>query len=367
MKIVWFSEVRWDYHVLTRKHHIISELAKRHEVLYIEPYTLGQGRPFASRKQGRISVLTLPTLRPSPFRFMNRLIKTRLAWLYYAALYPVVRIMLGNAARGSVLICSSVYSIPMVNWFAGPRYWDYNDDPEQFAPLPQWAVASLHRYLERADGIFASSRAFEKKLRGMTEAPVYYVPNGLHVTDFQGQPSRERIGVCYLGAILDWSFDFNLMKCLTERLPPDSIHIYGPVGRTVQEQFDEFVAECSVQYQGVLEYQDVPEVLSSYKVGIVPLRDNPELRRVASVKVLMYLAAGLMVVSRPMDEYEDFSPSIRMEVEIEAFTESVLEYLASPVEDKALAEKLVRLDWKHVVSEMEGIIASQDESLLAKR
>ncbi len=341
-------------------------MAKRHKVTYIEPYTLGHRRPFTRRTDGRIHIITLPTLRPSPFRLLNLVLKTRLALVYYIIIYPLVYLKLRNVVKGAKIFCSNIYFIPMVRWFGEPCYWDYNDDPEQFAPLPKWAVTSLHRYLKRADGVFASSRAFEKKLRGMTEAPVYYVPNGLHMADFQGQPSRERAGVCYLGAILDWSFDFELMKYLAERLPPDSIHIFGPVARTAQERFDEFVAEYPVKYGGVLDYKDVPAALSSYKVGIVPLRDNPELRSVASGKVLQYLAAGLMVVSRPMDEYQDISRCIRMEVEIEAFTASVLEYLANPVEDKALREQLARLDWKNMASEMERIMAPPNGSPLLK-
>lgn len=355
MNLVWFSETRWDYMRL-RKQHILSELAKRHNVLFIEPYTLGHNRPFSFRRTGPVSVYTLPTLRPSPFRWLNFLMKTPLAWLYYILMYPVLFARLREILRGSRIICSNVYFIPMVRWFAKPYYWDFNDDPEQFGPMPKWSLKGFYRFLGRANGVFAPSRLYEKRLRRIT-TPVHYLPNGIEMAGFQIQPPAERRGVCYFGAVLDWSFDSDLMKYLARRLPKGSIHVYGHVARTMQTKFKELAARHGIIYHGILDYDDIPSVLMTYLVGIVPLKDKPEIRRAASSKVLQYLAAGLMVVSRPMLEYENFSPCIQFKVRKQEFAEAVINYLSNPVRDDQLHEKLSERDWKNLAAKIEQIIA----------
>ncbi len=356
MNLVWFSETRWDYMRL-RKQHILSELAKRHNILFIEPYTLGHNRPFSFRRTGPVSVYTLPTIRPSPFRWLNFLMKTPLAWLYYILMYPVLFARLGEVLRGSRIICSNVYFIPMVKWFARSYYWDFNDDPEQFGPLPRWSSKSLHRFLRRADGVFVPSMLYEKRLTRLTNRPVHYLPNGIETAGFQIQSPAERNGVCYLGAILDWSFDSDLVKYLARRLPKGSIHVYGHVTRTMQAEINELTTRHGIIYHGTLDYNDIPSTLMTYQVGIVPLKDKPEIRRAASSKVLQYLAAGLMVVSRPMLEYENFSPCIQFKVRKQEFAEAVISYLSNPVYDDQLHEKLSERDWKNLAAKIEQIIA----------
>lgn len=89
MKAVWFAEIRGDY-IQTRKQHLISELLKRHKVLYLEPFTLGHDRPFTLRTEGRQRILALPALRPSAFNVINRLLKSRLALGYFLLLHPLL-------------------------------------------------------------------------------------------------------------------------------------------------------------------------------------------------------------------------------------------------------------------------------------
>ncbi len=355
MNLVWFAEIRWDY-LRTRKQHILSELAKRHKVLYIEPFTLGHRCPFTFRKEGRVSVLTLPALRPSPFKLLNLLMMTKLSWLYYVILHPVLFTNLRQVLRGARIICSNIYFIPMARWFTKPYYWDFNDDPEQFGQLPEWARNSFRCFLLRAQGIFAPSRFYERTLKERFKAPVHYIPNGVEVAGFKGQPDRERKGVCYLGAILDWSFDFGLVKYIAAKLPEGSIHLYGHVEKGAHERLDDLVTQHGIIYRGVLSYRDVPSILRSYRVGIVPLKDRPEVRGAASGKVLQYLAGGLMVVSRPMEEYRDYSPCIRFGVSLEEFTESVQDFLDNPVRDEGLMDKLRNRDWKNLAAQVEQII-----------
>ncbi len=308
MKIVWFSEIRWDY-MRTRKQQLLSELARRHQILFIEPYTLGHRRPFSYRQDGPVHVLTLPALRPTPIKWLNRILLMRLSWLYYVLLHPIMFARLNEMLRGSKIICSSIYFIPLLKWFSRPYYWDYNDDPDQFGPIPVWVRSGFREVLSRAEGIFAPSRLYERKLQGETRAPVYYIPNGVELVNFKSSPAGRRTGVCYLGAILQWSFDFELVQYLASQLPEGTLHLYGPVERGLDQEIEALTERYGVMAHGLLEYERIPATLSAYKVGIVPLKDNEVIRRAASGKVVQYLAAGLMVVSRPMEEYRNFSPS----------------------------------------------------------
>ncbi len=143
--------------------------------------------------------------------------------------------------------------------------------------------------LRVADLVVATSTPILDDI-GPLRVPAICVENGVEFRRFAGAAPAEGNGVVYLGA-LDHRFAWSDLAALAAAHEGVPFRIYGPVPRDVPP------LPGNVLLLGPVPYADVPTVLSTARVGLLPLTDRPENAGRSPMKLYEYLAAGLHVLA----------------------------------------------------------------------
>lgn len=318
--LVCFSNVEWGGW-RQRHHHLMERFARHHPVLFVETpgmrapnllstrdlRRMGQRVSRATRGGHRsglaenlrvYSPLILPYHRWGSVRRLNaRLLLRELRNLLAARAMvdPILWIYLPSA-----LILQVAERLPH-----RLLVYDCADAIGEFRHAPAGLEACEDRLLNAADLVFASSRRLAARCGGHG-APVHYVPNAGDVNWFARETAsatepddlatlpRPRVG--YVGAVREW-FHWELVEAAVRRFPAASFVLIGDPG--VPSHLRKL---RNLHVLGQRPYAELPAYLSGLDVGIVPFRDTPLVRCTHPVKVYEYLAAGLPVVSTPMEE-----------------------------------------------------------------
>ena len=130
--------------------------------------------------------------------------------------------------------------------------------------------------------------------------PKLVVENGVDFDFFNRDcNSGQRAGLVYIGAV-DFRFDIEFIIALAESLPSERIDIYGPVSIDIQACKN----LSNLRFLGKLNYEKVPDTLSKYKFGLLPLNDHPANIGRSPMKLYEYQAAGLLCLVPRFRKYE---------------------------------------------------------------
>ena len=147
------------------------------------------------------------------------------------------------------------------------------------------------KYVERCGGVAATSGKVLESLPTVTNQPRMVIPNGVEYSRFHAaDPAAHRSGAVYVGA-LDSRFDWDAIIAMARAHPSLKISLVGPVS-TIPTGLPP-----NVEIQGPMSYQDVPQHLARFSVGLLPLSDDPSNAGRSPMKLFEYLAAGLYVVA----------------------------------------------------------------------
>ncbi len=146
-----------------------------------------------------------------------------------------------------------------------------------------------------ADGLAATSPFVADSLPNPRAVPTIVIENGCEVSRFQRAraSSHGRSGFVYVGA-MDHRFDFDAVRRVAIEFPTEEVHLYGPVPESAPSIHAE---HPNILFEGVVGYEQVPDVLSRAKVGLLPFTRTAANRGRSPMKLYEYLAAGLRVVS----------------------------------------------------------------------
>ncbi|WP_447647991.1 glycosyltransferase [Microbacterium forte] len=153
--------------------------------------------------------------------------------------------------------------------------------------------ALQRRILDQADGVIATS---DEVLRGLGDlhVPSLILANGAESARFA--PPRADAGprgarCVYVGA-LDDRFDWGRIEGWALARPDVEFVIAGPDARPPR------ALPANVEIVGPVPYADVPSLLHTARVGLLPLSDSPLNAGRSPMKLYEYLAAGLAVLAR---------------------------------------------------------------------
>ncbi|WP_312168312.1 glycosyltransferase [Microbacterium sp.] len=149
------------------------------------------------------------------------------------------------------------------------------------------------RILAAVDGVVATS---DEVLRGLgpVRVPSLVLGNGADVRRFAAPVDEQvpRASRCvYVGA-LDDRFDWDRVDAWAQAHPDVDFVIAGPHARQTRS------LPPNVDLVGPVAYAEVPALLHTARVGLLPLSDNPLNAGRSPMKLYEYLAAGLAVVAR---------------------------------------------------------------------
>jgi hypothetical protein len=154
--------------------------------------------------------------------------------------------------------------------------------------------AAEDRLLGVADGVVATSRVVADALLARYPAQHYrVVENGAQISHFAAHPTqwRHRRDAVYVGA-LDRRFDWPTVAGLARSAPTARIDVYGPAATRPP------ALPANVRIAGSIDYADLPATLARYRVGLLPLSDDPANAGRSPMKLYEYLASGLTVLTR---------------------------------------------------------------------
>lgn len=150
------------------------------------------------------------------------------------------------------------------------------------------------RVLRASDAVVATSqRVLNEVLAELgLVLPTLVLENGVEYDHFVGR-SDARDGVCYVGAI-DHRFDWAFVVDAALAVPSTRVDVIGPITASPPDSLP-----SNVRILPPVEYDAVPSVLRSYRVGMLPFNGDPGNAGRSPMKYYEYLAAGLNILATP--------------------------------------------------------------------
>jgi len=324
--IVCVGFADWDTELWTNQHHLMSRLARRNRVLFVE--SLGLRRPqLAGRDVRRIARRLRRGLAPprhidgldvlSPL--VLPLHSNRGARALNARLLPA---LVGRAARRLGLerpiLWGYVPQAEMLIDALNPSLVVYHcvDDISAHELIDTASFrAAEERFAARADLVLASAPELVRRMREYS-GNVLEAPNVADTELFAGAledgPTDSALAglprprIVFTGAISQVKLDIGLIVELARSRPAWSIALIGPVGAgDPHTDISALAAEPNIHLLGMRQYGELPAVLRGADAGLIPYARNELTNSIFPMKVYEYLAAGLPVVSTPLPALAD--------------------------------------------------------------
>ena len=127
----------------------------------------------------------------------------------------------------------------------------------------------------------------------------------------------------FVGAVQEHKVDVALLSAVARARPHWRFVVAGPVGLGLRDStLDGGTFPPNVELPGLVARRDLPALIASFDVGIIPYVRNGYTGSVFPMKVFEYLSAGLPVVSTSL-------PSLVGEVEHVAFADDDTTFTAA--------------------------------------
>ncbi len=354
---VLFSTADWDEPYWTNKQHTASLLAQRGwRVLYIESVgfrspKVGSGRDWSRLWRRLWRGLQSLVLGP-PKRAPN-------IWVLSPLMIPAKHHLPFVRSLNQALLRWSVTRFARKNRYRAPVVWTYH-------PYMLDAIASLDRgpfvyhcvddigaipgvdvevfndaqraLLARCDAVFTTATALKDQCLPYNR-DTWFFGNVVDAEHFgealnEGELPPELASIpeprlVYHGVLSDFKVDFKLLAEVARARPAWQWII---IGEQREGQRSELLAELArlpnVHLLGYRSYQDLPRYLRGMHVGVLPTLLNDYTRSMFPMKFYEYLAAGLPVVSTPLDFTRDPQPELEVAGESGAFVAAIERQLA---------------------------------------
>lgn len=363
MDLLVLSEVRWGY-FRTRKQFLLSRFPKPWRIFFAQPPAFGADDPWEPRQEGRVTVFTVPFLKPgttSPL--YNRVAGTApgRALIEGVAEFWLSRMLARLGVDPEpVVLASNIYAPALLSRLRKKLVlYDFNDHPLQFAASPSWAPPYLRRTLAQAQGVFVVSEYYRRTLAAETDRPLILLGNGVEMAHFEAPRTlpadlaalpRPLIG--YVG-LLSHFLDFELLESLRRNRRGGTVVLIGPGSPATDVAVAEFARREGVAVLGPRPYAEVPAYMQGLDVGVIPFRAaDPFVQGINPNKVYQYLAAGLPVITTPLLDLAPSAPDLLFAAtpdEVAAALAQVLEAPADPARRRALARPH---DWDTLAARM---------------
>ncbi|MEN5063221.1 glycosyltransferase [Achromobacter aegrifaciens] len=304
--VFFFSVIDWDFRFQRPQHLALGLANQGYRVIYVCPTPLVAGgkRDYVVLKSPASGLFVvqissgkfrLPDLHQSDITeqeargFLHSLhslfndmgAKTASAIVEHPAWYPVVS-------------CHSWHSL----------VYDCLDQHAGFGGSASDRLAAVERALvQRATCNVASSQALLNRLQeyGGDASEYMLIRNGCEFDRFaavsRAQCSAMPV-IGYVGAISEW-FDFDLLLAVAQENPKWTFVL---VGASVGAEEKKANLPSNVKFIGEIPYSDVPGMLSTFDVCVIPFILSPLTIATNPVKLYEYLAAGCPIVATPLPE-----------------------------------------------------------------
>jgi len=368
--LLCFSHLRWSY-VWQRPQQLMSRFTAHYRVIFVEEPIQAAGN-FAStlsvQETDGVTVLT-PLLPASQGgagygKQANETIRGLLTeWLSGrdSGRRPVVWYWTPLALGA----CPESLSNALI-------VFDAMDELSAFRFASEDLVRQEAALLRRADLVFTGGPSLYRA-RCARHPRVSCFPSGVDSAHYQQAVSKRkapRMNALHLGyvGVLDERIDFDLIEQIADARPNWKISLVGPTAKIAPEAVPQ---RPNIVSHGMRPYDELPGLMATFDVGLLPLALNDATRFISPTKTLEYLAAGLPAVSTPVhDVVELYDDCVEIVDGVEeAVTAAERLAAATPADIAARARSarahLVRRSWDATVAAMTELIerSARSESL----
>ena len=364
--VVAFSHLRWNF-VYQRPQHLLSRLAARRPVLFIEEPEYdpdGPARWERSSPHPNVHVFRprtpiqapgfhrdqLAALEPLMAELREELRGPLLAWLYTPMALPLARMLQPHAA---VYDCMDELSLFLG---APPELLAHEAELLEYAGVMFTGGPSLYRAKQRLHPnvhCFPSSvDAAHFRLAGSSG-------RGLSEAEDQAELPHPRLG--FYG-VIDERLDLELIDAVAAAHPEWQLVLVGPV---VKIDPATLPRRPNIHYLGQRTYDELPRYLAGWDVCLLPFARNDSTRFISPTKTLEYMAAELPIVSTPItDVAEPYGEIVYLGSTPKEFIAACRAALAAKPADRAgriarMREVLAGTSWEVTVSAMENLLTQQ--------
>lgn len=362
--LVVFSHLRWNF-VYQRPQHLLSRLAKRWRVIFIEEPVLQAGhskleqfQPAAGVEVWRPHVTgDVPGFHDDHLPALQRLVTDALAeqaiddywiWFYTPMALPLAT---GLTPRGVVYDCM--------------------DELAAFKNAPRQLVQRENALFKMADLVFTGGRSIYNAKRNR-HPDVHCFPSSVDAQHFskatqdhplQAAIAHPRLGYC---GVIDERINLRLIEEVAVARPDWQIVMVGPTAKIDPTALPR---QANIHWLGQQSYDDLPAFISGWDVCLMPFALNEATRYISPTKTLEYMACGRPSVSTSIrDVVEPYGQLVQIADTPQGFVASCEEILQRSREEQlahaqALSEVVGRTSWDSTAQAMAELVAQYDEAV----
>lgn len=357
--IICFSHLRWDF-VYQRPQHLMSRFARQSKVYYIEEpifdSTVAEFQ-ISERAEGLyvvvphlpsdIGVSAVPVLKQLLDVFIKKINIHKTLFWYYTPM--------------ALQFSSHLSPIAIV--------FDCMDELSAFQFAPPELLELEATLLSKSDIVFTGGISLyqHKKARHNN---IYLFPSSIDQEHFRTARNKitdpeDQLAIPHprfgFAGVIDERFDISLIDKVADRHPEWHFVLIGPI---VKIDPATLPAKDNIHYLGAKSYEQLPEYLSSWDIGLIPFADNASTRFISPTKTPEYLSAGLPVISTPIKDVVQtygINGMVSIATNADEFEQCARSILQRPGKRERLAVTdrfLAKNSWDNTYYDMQSLIAS---------
>lgn len=358
--LIVFSHLRWDF-VYQRPQHVLSRLAKRYKILFVEEPLFHPGDPWV---ETQVPVANVTVLRPHTPQNVPGFHDEQIPLLQKLIAETVEREGLG---RYGVWLYTPM-ALPLVQKLT-PHIivYDCMDELNAFKSAARQLMQRENALLKIANVVFAGGPSLYEGRRGR-HANLHCFPSSVDQEHFAQarDPSlthadirglaRPRLG--FFG-VIDERMDVELLRAIAQRRPEWQICMVGPV---VKIDPATLPAAPNLHYYGQQPYATLPAFVAGWDVCLMPFARNEATRFISPTKTLEYMAAELPIVSTSIPDVRKlYAAVVRFgdtpDEFLDACEQALAESESQQEERRTLMRSITaRTSWDKTAAQMQTLI-----------
>jgi glycosyltransferase involved in cell wall biosynthesis len=384
--IVCLAFPSWDGNYEKSTVKIMSQLAKRNRVLYVDyPFTykdifstwFGKQQAPVARMIGmhkRLRKISLPestfihVLTPPPVLSVNhirnqkrylRLLHTNASLVRSSILKSMKTLGMKNPVVISAF--NPFVGLPLLNQLneSASIYYCYDEisacnwAKNHGKQLEEEYISKVDAVIVSSDGLLQSKSQLSKK--------TYLVKNGVDFAHFNRTAElRQRnknieITVGYLGS-LDERLDYDLITYLATKLPDIKFEFVGRIiAKAEVAQLDKLP---NTKFWEAKKLEELPGFLRKFDAGIIPFVKNELTAGIYPMKINEYLAGGIPVITTNFASLPEFDSIISTASTHEMFLQALMESLCNDTPQKRKERIAIAgsNSWENRAEQFAGVI-----------